>query len=94
YWFENGVTNTGQSMGMTATGLLMNRLADPTNQSKAREAFAYKQLAFEPFMGGGIITATAAIVIAEFGSGFAFVSAFIFMTFWLVLGLYLGKVRT
>jgi len=93
YWFENGITNTGQSMGMTATGLLMNRLSDPTNQSKAREAFAYKQLAFEPFMGGGLITATAAIVIAELGSGLAFVGAFVFMTFWLVLGLVLGKRR-
>lgn len=91
YWFENGITNTGQSMGMTATGLLMNRLSDPTNQSKAREAFAYKQLAFEPFMGGGLVTATAAIVIAEFGSGFAFVTASIFMLFWLILGLYLGR---
>lgn len=78
---------------MTATGLLMNRLSDPTNQSKAREAFAYKQLAFEPFMGGGLITATAAIVIAELGSGLAFVGAFVFMTCWLVLGLVLGKRR-
>jgi ESS family glutamate:Na+ symporter len=94
YWFENGVTNTGQSMGMTATGLLMNRLADPTNKSHAREGFAYKQLAFEPFMGGGLVTATAAIVIAEFGSWFAFSSALVFMLFWLVLGLLMKKRRS
>lgn len=93
YWFENGITNTGQSMGMTATGLLMNRLADPTNKTHAREGFAYKQLAFEPFMGGGLVTATSVIVIAEFGSSFAFVTALIFMLFWLCLGLYLKKRR-
>jgi ESS family glutamate:Na+ symporter len=94
YWFENGITNTGQSMGMTATGLLMNRLADPANKSHAREGFAYKQLVFEPFMGGGLVTATSVIVIAEFGSLFAFVTATICMFFWLVLGLYLKKKRS
>ncbi len=93
YWFEQGVTNTGQSMGMTATGLLLNRLADPTNKSHAREGFAYKQLVFEPFMGGGLITAGAVVVIHEFGSGFAFVTALVAMVFWLVLGLWLGRRR-
>lgn len=93
YWFENGVTNVGQSMGMTATGLLMNRLADPSNQTGAREGFAYKQLVFEPFMGGGLITATAAIVIFEFGSGFALITATIVTLFWLILGFVLGKKR-
>lgn len=93
YWFEQGLTNTGQSMGMTATGLLLNRLADPTNKSHAREGFAYKQLVFEPFMGGGLVTAAAVVVIHEFGTGFAFISAFIFMLFWLGLGLWLGKLR-
>lgn len=87
YWFEKGVTNMGQSMGMTATGLLMNRLADPTNQAKAKESFAYKQLLFEPFMGGGLITATAAIVIHEFGSWFALLSATAITLFWLIFGL-------
>ncbi len=94
YWFENGITNIGQSMGMTATGLLMNRLADPTNKTHAREGFAYKQLVFEPFMGGGIITATAAVVIYELGSWFALITATIFMLFWLVLGLVMYRRRT
>lgn len=92
-WFEQGITNTGQSMGMTATGLLMNRLADPSNKTHAREGFAYKQLVFEPFMGGGLVTATAAIVIFEFGSTFALVTASIFTLFWLILGLVVGKRR-
>lgn len=90
-WFINGITNVGQSMGMTATGLLMNRLVDPRNEAKAKETFAYKQLAFEPFMGGGIVTAMAAIVIHEFGSGVAFIIAYLITAFWIVLGLWLGK---
>jgi len=91
HWFENGITNTGQSMGMTATGLLMNRLADPSNKTHAREGFSYKQLVFEPFMGGGIITAGAAIVIYELGSWFALITATVATVFWLVLGLWLGR---
>lgn len=90
-WFVNGITNVGQSMGMTATGLLMNRLVDPRDEAKAKETFAYKQLAFEPFMGGGIVTAMAAIVIHEFGSGIAFIIAYLITAFWIVLGLWLGK---
>lgn len=91
HWFINGITNVGQSMGMTATGLLMNRLVDPENQAKAKESFAYKQLAFEPFMGGGIVTAMAAIVIHEFGSGIAFIIAYLVTAFWIALGFWLGK---
>ncbi len=91
HWFEKGITNTGQSMGMTATGLLMQRLADPGNGARAREAFSYKQLIFEPFMGGGIVTATSLIIIHEFGNRFAFITAAIITLFWLGVGLYLGK---
>lgn len=90
-WYINGITNVGQSMGMTATGLLLNRLIDPTNEVKAKETFSYKQLAFEPFMGGGIVTAMAAIVIHEFGSGVAFIIAYLITAFWIALGLWLGK---
>ena len=93
YWFEKGLTNMGQSMGMTATGLLLNRLVDPTNKSHAREAFAYKQLIFEPFMGGGIVTATAAIVIVTIGLIPSLIGATIIFVFWVVLGLHLGKKR-
>lgn len=93
HWFQRGVTDYGQAMGMTATGLLMNRLADPGNKLKIREAFAYKQLAFEPLLGGGLITATAAIIIHEFGSTVALVGALIGTVFWLIVGLKLGTKR-
>ena len=91
HWFEYGITNTAQSMGTTATGMLMNRLVDPTNGTKARESFAYKQLAFEPFMGGGIVTAVAAIMLTEFGQIPVLIVVAIVFSFWLWLGLRLGQ---
>lgn len=94
YWFEKGITNMGQSMGMTATGLLMQRLSDPSNKSKARESFAYKQLAFEPFMGGGIVTASAAIFIYEFGLMPTLIISSAVMIFWLIVGIYMGGKRS
>lgn len=94
FWFEKGLTNMGQSMGMTATGLLLQKLVDPSNHSKARESFAYKQLVFEPFMGGGIITASSVIIMYEFGLWFALISASIVTLFWLAVGLYLGTKRS
>lgn len=91
YWFEKGLTNMGQSMGMTATGLLLGRLADPTNHSKARESFAYKQLVFEPFMGGGVVTVGSVIFLYEFGPLPVLVVVSLVTVFWIWLGLWLGR---
>ncbi len=91
YWFEKGLTNMGQSMGMTATGLLLGRLADPSNHSKARESFGYKQLAFEPFMGGGIVTVGSVIVLHEFGQVPVLIVVTLVTAFWISLGLWLGR---
>lgn len=63
YWFERGIGDFGQSMGVTATGLILMRVVDPEAKSPAFEAFGYKQLVFEPFFGGGLITALAIPVI-------------------------------
>lgn len=93
YWFEYGMTDLGQALGTTATGLLLNRLADPLNRTGARETFAYKQLAYEPLMGGGIVTATAAVAVVEFGLvPVVLVSAVVWL-FWIVVGLRLGSKR-
>lgn len=91
HWFEYGMTDLGQAMGMTATGLLLNRLVDPLNRTGARESFAYKQLAYEPFMGGGIVTAFAVVAIATFGSLPVLIVCTIICIFWIVVGLLLGK---
>ena len=44
--------------GVTATGILLLRVADPRFETTAPDAFGYKQLLHEPFMGGGLWTST------------------------------------
>jgi len=58
FWFERSVAEFGQSTGVTATGLLLLRVADPDLETTAVDAFGYKQLLHEPFMGGGLWTST------------------------------------
>ncbi|MGM0384407.1 MAG: sodium/glutamate symporter [Actinomycetota bacterium] len=67
YWFERGIGDFGQSMGVTATGLILMRITDPEAKSPALEAFSYKQLLFEPFFGGGLVTALSVPIIALTG---------------------------
>lgn len=54
---ERAVAELGQSMGITATGLLLLRMCDPQNKTPALNAFSYKQLLHEPVVGGGLWTA-------------------------------------
>lgn len=58
-WFERAIAEMGQSMGVTATGLLLLRVVDPDYETDAAEAFASKQLLHEPIMGGGLWTGIA-----------------------------------
>ncbi|MBF2057710.1 MAG: sodium:glutamate symporter [Cyanobacterium sp. T60_A2020_053] len=86
FWFERGICDMGQSMGVTATGILLLRMVDPKNKSGAFESFAYKQLFFEPIVGGGLFTATAPVLIAQFGSISVLILTGILTTFWLIIG--------
>ncbi len=67
FWFERGIGDLGQSLGMTATGLLLMKIVDPDYRSPAYEAFGYKQLLFEPFVGGGLVTAMAVPLVVKQG---------------------------
>lgn len=67
-WFERSIAEMGQSMGVTATGLLLLRVVDPDYKTPAAEAFACKQLLHEPFMGGGLWTGMAIPLIAAIGA--------------------------
>ena len=78
-WFERAIAEMGQSMGVTATGLLLLRVVDPDYETPAADAFAYKQLIHEPFMGGGLWTSTAIPLLAIWGG-------------WPVFGIALGAV--
>ena len=67
FWFERGIGDVGQSMGVTATGILLLRMVDPENRSGGFESFAYKQLFFEPIVGGGLFTAAAPVLVVQLG---------------------------
>jgi ESS family glutamate:Na+ symporter len=79
FWFERAIAEMGKSMGVTATGLLLLRIVDPEQETEAASAFGYKQLLHEPFMGGGVWTSTAVILIAQKGG-------------WLVLGISIAAI--
>ncbi len=85
-WFERGIGDFGQSMGVTVTGLLLMRMADPPNRSGSLESFGYKQLLFEPVVGGGLFTAASLPLIVEFGPRFVLMLTGGITLFWLVFG--------
>ncbi|MGK7935060.1 MAG: sodium/glutamate symporter [Xenococcaceae cyanobacterium] len=87
YWFERGIGDMGQSMGVTATGILLIRMVDGENRTGAFESFAYKQLFFEPIVGGGLFTAAAPALIVQFGSISILLLTSGLLAFWLIFGL-------
>jgi ESS family glutamate:Na+ symporter len=90
-WFEKGIGDMGQSMGVTATGILLLRMVDPRNESGAFESFAYKQLFFEPIVGGGLFTAAAPALIVRFGLGGMLLITGGLLLFWLAMGVLLMR---
>ncbi len=94
WWFERAIADFGQSMGMTASGLLLLRVSDPTGRSPALSSFGYKQLFFEPVVGGGLFTASAIPLIVGFGPWPILTLSAAIMLFWVALGLfYFGRQR-
>lgn len=84
-WFERAIADFGQSLGVTATGLLLLRTVDPENKTEATAAFGYKQLLHEPFMGGGIVTALALALVFTVGWLPVFLVSAAFFLFWGIL---------
>ena len=84
-WFERSIAEMGQSMGVTATGLLLLRVVDPDYETPAAEAFAAKQMMHEPFMGGGLWTSTAIPLLALWGGWPVLGIACGAMAVWLVI---------
>ena len=88
YPYERGLGDFGQSMGMTVTGLLLMRIADPSNRSGGVEAFGYKQLLFEPVVGGGLFTAASIPLIAQFGPVPVLMVTAALLVFWVLFGMW------
>ena len=81
-WFERAISDFGQSLGVTATGLLLLRTVDPENRSGAAESFGCKQLLHEPFMGGGICTALALTLVFTIGWFKVFIGSLALLLVW------------
>ncbi len=85
FWLERGVTEYGMQSGVTAIGLLLLRLVDPLYDTGTAEAFGFKQMVYEPLLGGGLVTATAPFLILRLGMGRALaLSVSLMAFFWLV----------
>ena len=67
-WFEHAIADYGQSQGNVATGFVLADMADPDRHTGAARAYGYKQLIYEPFLGGGILTAFSIPIILQIGS--------------------------
>jgi len=94
-WFERAIAEMGQSMGVTATGLLLLRAVDPERKTVAASAFGYKQLLHEPFMGGGLWTSTAVLIVASHGGGIVLLISAAAILLWLIIWwLFLRKYKT
>jgi ESS family glutamate:Na+ symporter len=66
-WFERAIIEFGTQTGVTAMGLMLLRIVDPEFKTAALEPFALKQMVYEPFFGGGFITALTPLLILSMG---------------------------
>jgi ESS family glutamate:Na+ symporter len=62
-------------------------MVDSENRTGAFESFGYKQLFFEPIVGGGLFTAAAPALIDRFGSISILLLTAALLVFWLVFGI-------
>lgn len=77
-WFEHAIADYGQSQGNVATGFVLADMADPARETTTARAYGYKQLTYEPLLGGGLLTAFSVPLIVEIGSAwFGAISAVI-----------------
>jgi len=68
HWFDRGIADYGQSQGNVATGFILAEMADPAHTTGAAAGYGYKQLFYEPFLGGGVLTALSVPLILSIGS--------------------------
>ena len=67
HWFEKGITEFGMQTGVTAVGLMLLRVVDPTYSTDAPRAFGFKQIVYSLVLGGGFLTVTAPFIIRGMG---------------------------
>lgn len=67
-WFEHGLADFGQAQGSVAPGFIFANMADPLQKTNAATAYGYKQLTYEPILGGGVVIALSVPLIMSWGS--------------------------
>jgi ESS family glutamate:Na+ symporter len=92
-WFERSITEYGMQTGVTALGLLLLRVADPNFKTPAAKSFGFKQILYEPMMGGGFITAAAPLLIYTYGVGFSYAVGFVTIIIALVIAFLSGWIH-
>jgi len=66
-WFEHAIADFGQSQGNVATGFVLADMVDPQRRTSTANDYGYKQLPYEPFLGGGLLTALSVPLITDWG---------------------------
>ena len=87
FWFERGITEFGMQTGVTAIGLLLLRVVDPLYKTDTARAFGFKQMIYEPFLGGGFITAFAPMLVTRLGMWESIGVAFLIMAVFFLISL-------
>ncbi|MFK8024383.1 MAG: sodium:glutamate symporter, partial [Ilumatobacter sp.] len=90
-WFERAIGDFGQSSGTVASGFMLIDMSDPAQQSGARDSYGYKQLLFEPFFGGGVVTALSVPIIARSGLTASLIVATVFAVLTMTAGVRRGR---
>lgn len=67
HWFEHAIADFGQSQGNVATGFVLADMVDPQRRTTTANSYGYKQLPYEPFLGGGLLTAMSVPLITAIG---------------------------
>ncbi len=92
-WLERGITEYGMQSGVTAMGLLLLRLVDPNYKTDTAQAFGFKQMLYEPFLGGGFITATAPFIVIGLGIWWSIAAALAIMVVFGLISWFNGWAR-
>lgn len=90
-WFERGIGDFGQSTGSVASGFMLIDMSDPQAITKARESYSYKQLLYEPFFGGGLITALSIPILVRIGLVPALIVSSLLLVLTIAAGLWLRR---
>jgi glutamate:Na+ symporter, ESS family len=91
HWVPRTAAEIGQGLGMVAAGLMLLRVADPDDTTPAATAFGYKQLLFEPVLGGGLFTAASVTLVATIGGWPVLAGVGVLAVGWTVLGIRLFR---